>query len=181
VSDADRRSALVVVAREAEPVVGEWRRRYLRESVERGIPPHLTILFPFVPASEIDGATVAALRRLYAPVRPFDYELACVGSFPDAAWLAPVPSEPFLDLVARTRDAFPDRPPYGDPGHVAVPHCTLGIDEDPDRLAAMVRELRERLAPSLPIRCSAVEVTLVGELSDGTWITRESFPLEGAG
>ena len=178
-SDADRRSALVVVAREAEPVVGEWRRRYLRESVERGIPPHLTILFPFVPASEIDDATLAALRRLYAPVAAFDYELASVESFPDAAWLAPVPPEPFLDLVARTRGAFPDRPPYGDPGHVVIPHCTVGVDEDPERLGAMVRELRERLAPTLPIRCHADEVSLVGELSDGTWVTRESFPLAG--
>lgn len=180
-SDADRRSALVVVAREAEPVVGEWRRRYLRESVERGIPPHLTVLFPFVPASEIDDAILATLERLYAPVRPFAYELASVEAFPDAAWLAPVPAEPFFDLVERARRAFPGLPPYGDPEHVVVPHCTLGIDEDPDRLAAMVRELRERLGPRLPIRCRAVDVALVGELGDGTWLTRATFPFEGLG
>lgn len=178
-SDADRRSALVVVAGEAEPVVGEWRRRYLREPVERGVPPHLTILFPFVPASEIDDATLAALRRLYVPVRPFAYDLVSVEAFPDAAWLAPVPAEPFLDLVERTREAFPDLPPYGDAEHVVVPHCTLGIEEDPDRLAAMVHELRARLGPRLPIRCRAVEVSLVGELPDGRWLTREAFPFEG--
>ena len=54
--DADRRSALVVVATEAEPVVSEWRARYHRESVKRRIPPHLTVLFPFVSPAELgDG------------------------------------------------------------------------------------------------------------------------------
>ena len=179
-SDPDRRSALVVVAREAEPVVGKWRLRYLRESVERGIPPHLTILFPFVPGAEIDDGVLVALRRLYAPLRPFAYELASVEAFPDAAWLAPRPVGPFLELVARTREAFPSYPPYGDREHVPVPHCTLGVDDDPERVAAMVRELRARLRPSLPICCRAAEVSLVGELADGTWITRHAFPFEGS-
>ena len=44
-TDGDRRSALVVVAAEAEPVVRECRLRYQREAVERGLPAHLTILF----------------------------------------------------------------------------------------------------------------------------------------
>ena len=59
VSDPGRRSALVVIAREAEPVVGTWRLRFLRESVERGIPPGL-ILFPFVPAAEIDDGVLVS-------------------------------------------------------------------------------------------------------------------------
>jgi 2'-5' RNA ligase len=180
VTDADRRSALVVVAAEAEPVVGEWRRRYLRESVERGIPPHLTILFPFLPAPEIDTGVLAELGRLFAPVPPFAYELASVESFPDAAWLAPVPAEPFHGLVGIARGAFPAFPPYGDPEHVVVPHCTIGTDEDPAGAAAMVRELRERLGPRLPIRCRADEVVLVGEQANGTWVRHGVFPLRGA-
>ena len=179
VSDADRRSALVVVAAEAEAVVGEWRRRYQPESVERGIPPHLTILFPFVPATEVDDDLLAELRRRYAPVRPFSYDLASVESFPDAAWLAPAPAEPFHELVGIARQAFPALPPYGDPEHVVVPHCTIGTDDDPERVRAMVRELREGLGPRLPIRCRAEEVVLVGEQANGTWMRSEAFPLQG--
>ena len=44
----------------------------------------------------------------------------------------------------------------------------------------MVGELRTRLGPHLPIRCHAHEVALVGELQNGTWVTRATFPLEGA-
>ena len=179
-SDADRRSALVVVAAEAEAVLGEWRLRFQRESVERGIPPHLTVLFPFVPAKAIDDDTLAALQRLYAPVRPFEYELASVESFPDAAWLAPAPAEPFHELVARARRAFPAFPPYGNPEHVVVPHCTIGTDDDPGRVEAMLRELRERLGPRLPIRCRAEEVVLVGEQPNGMWVRHDAFPFRGS-
>lgn len=178
-TDADRRSALVVVAAEAEPVVGESRRRYLRESVERGVPPHLTILFPFVPATEIDGDLLMRLQRLYARLRPFSYDLASVQSFPDAAWLAPVPAEPFHELVGLARRAFPTLPPYGNPEHVVVPHCTIGTDDDPGRVEAMARELREGLGPRLPIRCRAEEVVLVGEQANGMWVRHAAFPLRG--
>ena len=177
---ADRRSALVVVAAEAEPNVREWRLRYNREAVEHGLPAHLTILFPFVPATEIDDDLLTRLRRLFASVRPFAYELASVEWFPDAAWLAPVPAEPFHALVDVARTAFPAIAPYGDPGHVVVPHCTIGTDDDPEAVEAMVRELREGLGPRLPIRCRAAELVLLGEGTDGTWARREAFPFEGA-
>jgi len=180
VTDADRRSALVVVAAEAERVVGEWRLRYQRNAVERCLPAHLTILFPFVRATEIDDALLTEVRRLYAPSQPFTYELAGVESFPDAAWLAPVPADPFRALVDIARQAFPELPPYGDPGHVVVPHCTIGTDDDPARVEMMARELREGLGPRLPIRCRADELVLLEEERDGTWSRRQAFPLDGA-
>jgi 2'-5' RNA ligase len=176
----DRRSALVVVAAEAEPMVAEWRLRYQPKAVEHGLPAHLTILFPFVPATEIDDERLKELRRLYAPVRPFAYELASVESFPDAAWLAPVPAEPFHALVDRARQAFPALPPYGDPEHVVVPHCTVGTHDDPEAVQAMVRALREDLGPRLPIRCRAAELVLLAEQEAGTWARREAFPFRGA-
>jgi 2'-5' RNA ligase len=179
VSDAGRRSALVVVAREAEPLVRDWRRRYDRESVDRGIPPQLTIPFPFVPSPAFDDRLLTTLGRLYAPVRAFSYELAAVESFPDAAWLAPTPVEPFLALADMTRRAFPALPPYGDPEHVVVPHCTIGIDADPAHVDGMVRELRLGLGPRLPISCRAAEIALVGEVPSGRWVERAAFPFEG--
>jgi len=180
VIDGHRRSALVVAAAEAEPIVDEWRLRYQREAVEHGLPAHLTILFPFVPATEIDDRLLMELARLYAPVRPFSYKLASVESFPDAAWLAPVPAEPFHELVDRAREAFPALPPYGDPEHVVVPHCTIGTDDDPDAVEAMVRALREGLGPRLPIRCRAAELVLLAEEADGTWARRAALSFDGA-
>lgn len=173
-------TALIVASPEAEPVVAPWRERYSAEAVARGVPPHITILIPLVPAAAIDADLLTRLRALFAPVRPFDYELATVESFPAVAWLAPEPAAPFHGLIARTRAAFPEHPPYGDPTLEPVPHCTIGVDEDPTRVAGMLDELRQVLAPWLPIRCRATSVDLLEQREDESWLLRERFPLAGA-
>jgi 2'-5' RNA ligase len=180
VSHDGGRSALVVVASEAEPVVSGWRRRFHSHSVERGIPPHITILFPFVPCAALGVGVLEALRRLYGPLRPFGFDLASVETFPTTAWLAPAPAAPFVDLVEITRTVYPEYPPYGDPELVPVPHCTVGTDDDPGVVEEMARELRAGLGPQLPIRCRAAELTLLGERPDGAWATLAAFPFEGA-
>jgi 2'-5' RNA ligase len=180
VSHDGGRSALVVVAAEADPVVADWRRRFNRDSVERGIPPHLTILFPFVPRAELGDHLLEELRRLYAPLPSFAYDLASVETFSSTAWLAPAPARPFRELIATTRAAYPGYPPYGDPELVPVPHCTIGADDDAGVVEGMARELRAGLAPHLPIRCRARELTLLEERPEGTWATRATFPLQGS-
>jgi len=175
-----RVTALVVSIPEAEAMVDPWRRRYCADAVERDIPPHVTILFPLVPAADVDDHLAARLRELFAPVEPFDYELARIESFPGVAWLAPEPARPFHELIARTREAFPEHPPYGDPTIEPVPHCTVGVDDDSVRVAAMLDELRRSLAPQLPIRCRAASVDFFEEREDERWAVRESFPLVGA-
>ena len=83
-------------------------------------------------------------------------------------------------LVDVARTAFPALPPYGEPEHVVVPHCTIGTDDDPETVEAMVRDLREGLVPLLPIRCRAAELVLLGEGTDGRWARREAIPFDGA-
>ena len=173
------RSALVVVVPEAERVVSRWRRRFHSHAVERGIPPHITILFPFIPRGVPDDGVLQALRRLYGPLRPFGFDLVSVETFPTTAWLAPAPAAPFLDLVAITRAAYPEYPPYGDPELVPVPHCTVGTDDDSGVVGEMARELRAGLGPQLPIRCRAAELTLLEERPDQSWATRATFLFEG--
>ena len=180
-SDGSRpRTALIVACPEAEAVVAPWRRRYAAEAVERGVPPHVTILVPLVPAAAIDADLLTRLRALFSHVRPFDYELATVESFPAVVWLAPEPTVPFHELILRTRNAFPEYPPYGDPTLEPVPHCTIGVDDDPTRVAEMLDELRQALGPRLPIRCRATSVDLLEQRQDESWLLRERFPLAGA-
>ena len=178
-SEQPSRTALVVVADAAERAVAPWRRLHNRNAVERRIPAHVTILFPLVPAAVVDDGLLAQLRVLFAPLAPFAYELATVESFPGVVWLAPQPSAPFHALIARTRAAFPDHPPYDDPALEPVPHCTIGVEGDPVGLEAMLDEVRAGLGPNLPISCEADSAWLLEEGGDGTWSRRASFPFEG--
>ena len=57
------RSALIVAVAEAEPLVGEWRLRY--DNALLGIPAHVTLLFPFVPAENVDEALFGEIGRAH--------------------------------------------------------------------------------------------------------------------
>ena len=165
----------------AEEVIDPWRRRFDASAVARRIPSHVTILFPLVAAVDVDDTLLARLRALYAPYARFAYELARVETFPGVAWLAPEPATPFDALITRTRAAYPEQPPYGDPMLEPVPHCTVGVADTAQALDAMTAALRSELGPLLPIHGEAHELTLLEEHEDGAWSTRATFPFEGRG
>ncbi len=48
-------TALVVAFPEAWPIVDGWRERTCLDRPSIGIPPHVTLVFPFVPAEEVGG------------------------------------------------------------------------------------------------------------------------------
>ena len=50
---AERRTALLVEV-PVEAPVDDFRGRHLADSVARGIPAHVTVLFPFTAASSLD-------------------------------------------------------------------------------------------------------------------------------
>ena len=73
---------------EAEPAVGAIRLAR-DSSAARGVPAHITILFPFLPPDQVDEA---ALRDLFARFPAFDFTLDRVERFEDGlVWLHPDP------------------------------------------------------------------------------------------
>ena len=109
----ERRTALVVVVDEATPLVASFRLRHHRRAVERNIPPHVTILVPFVPAAALDPAAMAAVKDLFGSLPAFAASLEHVAAFPAHVWLTPAPRERFLALIRRVYERFPEYPPYG--------------------------------------------------------------------
>ncbi len=173
-------TALLVATSEAEELLVGWRRRHLADTVRRGIPAHVTVLYPFVPPSELTAELDASLRSLYATLDRFEFALTTVESFPGHVWCAPEPSAAFLALIEATRARFPDYPLYGDPKLDPTPHCTVGAADEPEALARMLAEVRAGLSPSLPVRCHADAVLLYRERDDGSWVEHASYPLRRA-
>jgi len=155
------RSAVVVVVPEAGPAVGEWRMRYTGDA-PAGMPPHVTLLVPFVPPGRIDEAA----ERLAAP---FDVTFARADRFPGTAWLAPEPAEPFAAMVDALVARFPSFPPYGGRFGDIVPHLTVAQAE----FEVAVPELEARL----PLRARAERALLLEQVSDERWVEVASLPL----
>jgi 2'-5' RNA ligase len=155
-----RRTALIVEVPEAEAQVGDLRLQH-DWSAARGVPAHITILFPFVDGEDMDEDAVA---ELVAKFRAFDFELDRVERFEDGVlWLHPNPSAPFADLTAAVWQRWPDHAPYEGLHDEPIPHLT--VSDSPIEVSFQ-----------LPIAAHAHEVTLIEEAPDGRWAARRRFP-----
>ncbi len=136
-----------------------------------GVPPHLTLLTPFVPRDRWAPAMLPRLRDLLASTSPFAARFSRVERFPDGTqWLAPDDPVPFVGLITRIVAAFPDFPPYGGIHDGITAHVTIG---EVDPLAATA------LGPFL---ASVREVVLGSYTSDaGSWREHHRIPLAHPG
>ncbi len=130
-----RETALSVVVPAAESLTLAFRRQHLARTIERKIPAHITLVYPFADADRLDADLTSAVEAVHADVAPFEFDLARIECFDAHVWLAPEPKEPFLHLIRTTYAAFPEFQPYG--GAFAdsppTPHLTVGeVDEDLD-------------------------------------------------
>jgi 2'-5' RNA ligase len=168
------RSALVVAVPEAEPVVGALRQR-LDANAALGVPAHVTVLFPFVPADRLDAGVRARVTDVIARSSTFGYRFSRTAWFDDrVVYLAPDDAHPFRELTHRVWEEFPAHPPFEGAHDDVVPHLTVGHEHPPEVLRAAEADVRRHL----PVEGTATEVLLlVEDEPGGRWRTAERFPL----
>jgi 2'-5' RNA ligase len=134
------------------------------------LPPHITVLYPFVPAHRIEPDLEAAVAESVAGFSPFGFHLARVGAFPGVLYLEPHPETPFVELTEALSARWPEFQPYGGEFDEIVPHLTVSTGEVPSGLVG-------RLERQLPIEANAREVWLLTQGTDQRWTVRKKFPL----
>jgi 2'-5' RNA ligase len=164
-------SALIVEVPEAEPLVRDWRAKH-DWSAQRGVPAHITVLYPFVPTEKIDERLHAELRELFAAHPAFPFSLPRVARFPEVAWLAPEPAEPFTRLTEAIATRYPDYPPYEGIHDQVIPHLTVAEGD-----AELQDEVDAALTQHLPIKATVHEVALFVEDANERWHRAERFQL----
>lgn len=168
------RSALLVTVPEAGRSIEHWRERTCSDKPSIGIPAHVTLLFPFVPAHEIDDGLIAELSALFREFESFDFELREARRWPEMSYLAPEPPEPFVDLTEAIVARYPDYPPYEGVFDSIVPHVTVAHGD-----TALLDQAESDVLESLPIAVAVREVVLLEEVVPdwGRWQTRARFAL----
>ncbi len=168
-------SALIVTIPEAEEAVELHRARF-DEPASFGIPAHVTVLFPFMPPSEIDAPVIGTLAAAISTIPRFTAMFESTGWFgTDVLWLAPTPAAVFGALTRVASDAFPDYPPFGGRHEVVTPHLTVGHAVG---AAGELQEAEARVLSCLPIRANVTEVALwCGTDVPGGWRRMLGFPL----
>ena len=165
-------TAVVIAFPELSPTVDGWREQTCDDRPSIGVPPHVTLLYPFVPAEMADGA-LDGLRELFAATSSFDVSFRELRRWPEMAYLAPEPPEPFTQLTEAILERWPDYPPYGGIHETVIPHLTVAYGDD-----VLLGEVEEDVTPKLPIDAHVTEVVLLEELEpDVRWSERARFPL----
>jgi 2'-5' RNA ligase len=153
-------SALANIRRRHDPVAA------------KGVPAHVTLLFPFVPVTRLTPAVRRDLVAIAGSVAPFEVQFANVGRFPGVVYLVPEPADPFEALTASIVSRFPDHPPYAGAHAEVVPHLTL-TDSPAAPLDAVTGAVRHWLP--FTRRISAME--LLVENGASHWRRRWRIPL----
>jgi hypothetical protein len=135
----------------------------------------VTVLFPFVPAQDVDDGVLRRVAEVVARVPAFRHAFRRTAWFGDrVVWPAPDDPGPFRDLTHRVWAAFPQHPPFQGAFPDVVPHLTVGHEHPVEILAAAVTEVRRRL----PVEGTATEVVLLAQGEPGgRWHRRAAFPL----
>ena len=164
-------TGLILRVPEVEPAIGRWRAQY--DSVAPlGVPAHVTVLYPWIPAGMLTDDDYRAVADIAAAMDPIELTFAAVGRFPEVLWLDPQPRRPILALIAAVSARWPDYPPYGGQyGDEPVPHLTVADATDPDRLGPVVADIER----ALPIHARVEELSLVVRRENG-WALDRSFP-----
>ena len=169
------RSAIVIPFVLPEPL--ESIRRDHVANARLGVPAHVTLLFPFVPALELAADDVERAAAAMHAARTFEVTFREVASFEPgptaegAVWLAPEPADPFLRMIDALMEAFPGLLPYEGLHDTVIPHLTLAnVDVDIPALQAVARQ-------HLPFTRRADPAALLVEDHAARWRIERELPL----
>jgi len=172
---AEGESALLIPVPEAEELVGEWRSLYDPSSAA-GVPAHITLLYPFIPRTEITADTIEELRAHFAATRAFSYRFPKLARFPGVVYLAPTPDRPIRRMIGQLAELYPEYPPYSGRFDDIVPHLTIADRRERLDLVLMNR-VEGGIGRGLPLEARATEVWLMTNRRK-RWTKKARFPLK---
>ena len=170
-------TAVIVPVKAVESLVTPWRSRF-DISAGFGVPPHVTVVYPFLPLDRIDAGVMDSLRAAFAAESAFTVTFAGFGEFPAAPgrpgplYLDPQPADPFRRLTGALGARWPEAPPYGGAFADPIPHLTV----TETALADDKQAARAAIGPALPITTTIGAGSLL--VFDGSrWVEKTVLPL----
>lgn len=168
-------TGLIMPVPSLEEFVASWRPR-VDAVAPVGIPAHVTVMYPFLPMSDV-LANLAGLQAFFDAQPSFTYSLDSVGWFgQDVVYVRPPPTSGFEALTTAIEAEW-GLSPYGGDIIDPVPHVTIGHGGS----AQDMELVSESVLPLLPIVDErAVEVWLMqGTPDPPRWARSHRFSLGG--
>ena len=165
----ERESAIVVRIR--VPAAIDRLRRAHDRAARVGVPPHVTILYPFVPAVELTLAVRDEVAAIAREIRTFTVTFASAARWAGLAYLEPQPSASFTGLIDRIAACFPEHPPYAGAISEVIPHLTVV-----ESTSVPLDEIVASVQASLPFEAAAEALEVLVQGDEGRWRRRWRLP-----
>ena len=159
--------ASAIVARVPVPPALDRLRTSWDWAASVGVPAHVTVLFPFLPAERLRPEVRRELAAVAAAHPPFDVRFQQVGRFPGVVYVAPEPASPFIRLTEAVVALYPELPPYGGAFDDVIPHLTIAESEE-----APLDDIAAAAATVLPFRYRVSTLEVLVEGGEGRWHRR---------
>ena len=171
--DIEEKSAIVIPFPEVDDVVDSWRR-LLDPAQVRGIPAHVTVLFPFVHPTDLSTDVLNVLEAHFSKASSFNVVFDSTAWFENrVVYLEPKPEQQFRTMTKQLLRAFPSCLPYGGKFADPIPHLTLGDGAPLESLLKAEVAVRDRF----PIETKAkVAWLMTGGMGPSSWSLRQNFP-----
>ena len=163
----------MIPALSIEDKVAKWRKKYV-ESALHGMPPHITLLFPFKNPKEINTEVINKLKTIFSKITPFSYSLIGINTFPSVIFMEPLEKERFIKLTKKLLKMFPDTSLYGNEFSGINPHLTIARIDNRKEFNHVKMLISKSLESKLPINMASKEAWLM-EKKDGEWLIKQKF------
>ena len=146
-------------------------RDRLDRAAHLGVPPHVTLVYPWLPATALTRAARGVLSHVARETQPFDVRFVAALRWPGVVYLEPEPMWPFRALMDRLAIQYPEFPPYGGTIAEVIPHLTLVENGD-----APLDEIAAAAGQRLPFERLVRSMEVLAEDADGRWRTVWRLP-----
>lgn len=163
---------------ELEVLIAPWRSPTV-EVAALGVPPHVTILWPWRNAP-VTSEDITGIADVLKNIEPLTLVFDQLKVFPNGTiYLAMQNAESVQSVTKEIVTAFPDCPPYRGEFADPVPHVTVAKAKNEEEKIRFCTELSEILRPHMPMTIHVKEFVLMEQRENLRWEIRATIPLGG--
>ncbi len=172
-----RESAIDIHLESFDDLLEPWRRATI-EVANKGVPPHITLLYPWcVPISNND---IEVVHSVISQLESFEICFTHLSHFAKRViYLAldETSEKAVKHLMQTLFRAFPETPPYGGQFPDPLPHLTVAKVSDDATFEKMMEEILQVFSPRFPMTFWVNKVSVIEGDEEGYWKLKAAIPL----
>lgn len=167
--EEEEKSVICVLVPTANKILSIVKK--YKKSVElplEGIPPHITLQFPWIPPTKITEKDLKDLEKMFTSFKPFKFKLEIGWFGEEVLILKPVISDKFIKITEKIVSTWPEYPYYSGEYSKIEPHLTIANGEN-----SILRTIANDIKEHLPLECLCSRVDLSVGVPGNMKILRE--------